>query len=94
MLGICICYFTVSIVMRTKDDFRFVIPYVEFAKQTKGARPLVLDTSAIVDGRIADLCEGRVFDALKRSIGNCEDAGTESDSAFPVLCEQTLLTQR
>jgi uncharacterized protein YacL len=63
MMGICICYFTISIVMRTKDDFRFVIPYVEFAKQTKGSRPLVLDTSAIVDGRIADLCESRLFDA-------------------------------
>ncbi len=63
MLGICICYFTVSIIMRTKDDFRFVVPYVEFAKQTKGARPLVLDTSAIVDGRIYDLCESRLFDA-------------------------------
>jgi uncharacterized protein YacL len=36
---------------------------VEFAKQTKGSRPLVLDTSAIVDGRIADLCESRLFDA-------------------------------
>lgn len=63
MLGICICYFTISVVMRTKDDFRFVVPYVEFAKQTKGARPLVLDTSAIVDGRISDLCESRLFDA-------------------------------
>jgi uncharacterized protein YacL len=63
MMGICICYFTISIVMRTKDDFRFVVPYVEFAKQTKGSRPLVLDTSAIVDGRIADLCESRLFDA-------------------------------
>ncbi len=63
MLGICVCYFTISIVMRTKDDFRFVVPYVEFAKQTKGSRPLVLDTSAIVDGRIADLCESRLFDA-------------------------------
>jgi uncharacterized protein YacL len=63
ILGICICYLTVSIVMRTKDDFRFVVPYVEFAKQTKGARPLILDTSAIVDGRIADLCEIRLFDA-------------------------------
>ncbi|MGE5297351.1 MAG: PIN/TRAM domain-containing protein, partial [Solirubrobacterales bacterium] len=30
---------------------------------TKGMRPLVLDTSAIVDGRIADLCESRLFDA-------------------------------
>jgi len=63
MLGICICYFTISIVMRTKDDFRFVIPYIAFDKRTKGMRPLVLDTSAIVDGRIADLCESRLFDA-------------------------------
>jgi len=63
MIGICICYLTISIVMRTKDDVRFVVPYVEFAKQTKGARPLVLDTSAIVDGRIADLCQSRLFDA-------------------------------
>jgi uncharacterized protein YacL len=63
MLGICICFLVVSIVMRTKDDVRFVIPYVEFAKQTKGARPLVLDTSVIIDGRIADLCHSRLFDA-------------------------------
>jgi uncharacterized protein YacL len=63
MLGICICYMTISIVMRTKDDVRFVIPYVEFSKQTKGARPLILDTSAIIDGRIVDLCHSRLFDA-------------------------------
>lgn len=63
IMGICICYLTISIVMRTKDDVRFVVPYVEFAKQTKGARPLILDTSAIVDGRIADLCQSRLFDA-------------------------------
>jgi uncharacterized protein YacL len=63
MLGICICFLTISIVMRTKDDVRFVIPYVEFAKQTKGARPLILDTSAIIDGRVADLCQSRLFDA-------------------------------
>ena len=63
VIGICLCYLTISIVMRTKDDVRFVIPYVEFAKQTKGSRPLVLDTSAIVDGRIADLCQSRLFDA-------------------------------
>ncbi len=63
ILGICICYLTISIVMRTKDDVRFVIPYVEFAKQTKGARPLILDTSAIIDGRIVDLCRSKLFDA-------------------------------
>ena len=63
VIGICMCYLTISVVMRTKDDIRFVIPYVVFAKQTKGARPLVLDTSAIVDGRIADLCKSKLFDS-------------------------------
>lgn len=63
VMGICICYLVISIVMRTKDDVRFVIPYVEFVKQIKGLRPLILDTSAIIDGRIADLCRSRLFDA-------------------------------
>ena len=63
IMAICICYLVISIVMRTKDDVRFVIPYVEFAKQTKGSRPLVLDTSAIIDGRIADLYRSKLFDA-------------------------------
>ncbi len=63
MMGICICYLVISIVIRTKDDVRFVVPYVEFAKQTKGARPLVLDTSAIIDGRIVDIYQSKLFDA-------------------------------
>jgi len=63
IIGISICYLVISFVVRTKDDFRFVIPYVEFQKQTKGARPLVLDTSVIIDGRIADLCQTKLFDA-------------------------------
>ena len=62
-LGISVCYLVISFIMRTKDDFRFVIPYVEFAKQTKGSRPLILDTSAIIDGRIVDLCHSKLFDA-------------------------------
>jgi uncharacterized protein YacL len=63
MLGISICFLIISIVIRTKDDVRFVIPYVEFTKQTKGTRPFVLDTSAIIDGRIADLYKSKLFDS-------------------------------
>ena len=48
--------------MQTKDEFRFIIPYVEFSKQVKGGRPLVLDTSVIIDGRIADICDTRFID--------------------------------
>jgi uncharacterized protein YacL len=63
MTGMCICYLTISIVIRTKDDFRFVIPYLEFSRQIKGLRPLVLDTSVIIDGRIADIANTRFFDS-------------------------------
>ncbi len=63
IMGLCICYLTISIVVRTKDDVRFVIPYVEFSRQTKGLRPMVLDTSVVIDGRIADIAETKLFDA-------------------------------
>ena len=59
MAGMCICYIVISIVIRTKDDIRFVIPYVEFSRQIKGLRPMVLDTSVIIDGRIADIAQTR-----------------------------------
>ena len=54
-VGIALCYLAVSIVITTKDDFRLIIPYVEFAKQVRGVRPLLLDTSALIDGRIEGL---------------------------------------
>ena len=61
-ITIVICYVCVSTLIQTKDDFRFIIPYMEFSKEVKGARPLVLDTSVIIDGRIADVAETRVLD--------------------------------
>jgi uncharacterized protein YacL len=61
IMVIC-CYITISTLLQTKDEFRFIIPYVEFSKQVKGGRPLVLDTSVIIDGRIADVCDTRLID--------------------------------
>src|SRR5262245_25560159 len=43
-LTLFMCYVCISVLLQTKDDFRFIIPYVEFSKEIKGARPLVLDT--------------------------------------------------
>ncbi|NOY43374.1 MAG: PIN domain-containing protein [Planctomycetes bacterium] len=62
ILGMILCYTCISILMQTKDDFRFIIPYVEFAKEIKGLKPYVLDTSVVIDGRIADVVETRVID--------------------------------
>jgi len=62
VLMIFICYICVSTLLQTKDDFRFIIPYMEFSKEVKGSRPLVLDTSVVIDGRIADVAETSVLD--------------------------------
>lgn len=62
ILGMVMCYTCISILMQTKDDFRFIIPYVEFAKEIKGLKPYVLDTSVVIDGRIADVVETHVID--------------------------------
>ncbi len=62
VLGMVLCYTCISILMQTKDDFRFIIPYVEFAKEIKGLKPYVLDTSVVIDGRIADVVETHVID--------------------------------
>ncbi len=57
-----LCYICVSVLLQTKDDFRFIIPYVEFSKEVKGIKPYILDTSVVIDGRIADVVETSIFD--------------------------------
>jgi uncharacterized protein YacL len=61
-LAVASCYLCVMVIYRTRDRFRFIIPYVEFQKEEKGARPVMIDTSAVIDGRLAELCETRLFD--------------------------------
>lgn len=63
LLGIALCYLGITTVLQTQDDFRLVIPYVEFSKQLRGAKPMVLDSSALIDARIADLCATGVLQA-------------------------------
>ncbi|MBS0191933.1 MAG: hypothetical protein U0573_04665 [Phycisphaerales bacterium] len=55
LLGIALAYLAVTTILQTQDDFRLVIPYVEFAKQMRGSKPLILDTSALIDARIVDI---------------------------------------
>jgi len=62
IMGMILCYTCISFLIQTKDDFRFIIPYVEFSKEVKGRKPYVLDTSVVIDGRIADLVETGILD--------------------------------
>ena len=62
VLGAVLCYTCISMLMQTKDDFRFIIPYVEFSKEVKGLKPMILDTSVVIDGRIADVIDTQILD--------------------------------
>ncbi len=62
VVAVIACYICISVLIQTKDDFRFLIPYVEFVRDVKGFKPLILDTSVIIDGRIEDLVATNIFD--------------------------------
>jgi uncharacterized protein YacL len=58
-------YIGIVLAMRSnKEDFSLIIPYVRFSPQNKPDNLLLLDTSVIIDGRIADLIEARLVDGL------------------------------
>jgi uncharacterized protein YacL len=58
-------YIGMVLAMRSnKEDFSLIIPYVRFASQNKPENPLVLDTSAIIDGRVAELIESNFLEGL------------------------------
>ncbi|HEY5910967.1 MAG TPA: TRAM domain-containing protein [Verrucomicrobiae bacterium] len=58
-------YIGIVLAMRSnKEDFSLIIPYVRFAPQNKPDNLLILDTSTIIDGRIADLIEANFIEGL------------------------------
>ncbi|HZF01264.1 MAG TPA: PIN domain-containing protein [Methylomirabilota bacterium] len=58
-------YIGMVLAMRSnKEDFSLIIPYVRFSPQNKPDNLLLLDTSVIIDGRIADLIETHLLEGL------------------------------
>jgi uncharacterized protein YacL len=58
-------YIGIVLAMRSnKEDFSLIIPYVRFAPQNKPDNLLLLDTSVIIDGRIADLIEANFLEGI------------------------------
>lgn len=55
ILILIFCYLGMVIAMRGKDEFNLVIPYVKFVRQDEREDVVLLDTSVIIDGRIADI---------------------------------------
>jgi uncharacterized protein YacL len=58
-------YIGMVLAMRSnKEDFALIIPYVRFTKQNKPDNLLLLDTSVIIDGRIAELIEANFLEGI------------------------------
>jgi len=57
ILILIFCYLGMVIAMRGKDEFNLIIPYVRFTRQAESDEIIVLDTSVIIDGRIADIAQ-------------------------------------
>jgi uncharacterized protein YacL len=61
LILIACCYISITIVLQTKSDFRFLLPYIDFSQRGTQEGGILLDTSAIIDGRIADIVDTRII---------------------------------
>lgn len=56
-LFLIITYLCTVIALRGRDEFNLVIPYVRFVPHEVDVPLIVVDTNALIDGRIARICE-------------------------------------
>jgi len=58
-------YIGIILAMRSnKEDFSLIIPYVRFRPQNQTDNLILLDTSVIIDGRVADLIEAHFLEGM------------------------------
>ncbi len=62
-LFIVVTYLCTVIALRGKDEFNLVIPYVRFVPHDVNVPLVVLDSSALIDGRIVRVCQTGFFSA-------------------------------
>jgi uncharacterized protein YacL len=56
-------YLGIVIALRGKDEFNLVIPYVRFVPHDVDVPLVVVDTSALIDGRVAKICAAGFINA-------------------------------
>ena len=79
------CYLGMAMALRGRDEFSVIIPYVRLARHDRGEEAYLVDTSAVIDGRIADLCKARFIEgrlAVPRFV--LKELQAVADSADPI----------
>ncbi|HDP16488.1 MAG TPA: hypothetical protein ENN16_01380 [Candidatus Omnitrophica bacterium] len=62
ILTLIFCYLGMIVAIRGRDEFNIIVPYVKFSRQDQKDEMVILDTSVIIDGRIADICNTKFLD--------------------------------
>jgi uncharacterized protein YacL len=62
ILTLVFCYLGMVLGLRGKDQFNIVIPYVRLHRQDQAQELIVMDTSAIIDGRIQDVLKTKFLE--------------------------------
>ncbi|MDD5019093.1 MAG: hypothetical protein PHS61_01570 [Candidatus Omnitrophica bacterium] len=63
LLTLSFAYLGMAIALRGRDEFNLIIPYVKFRRQDEKADTMILDTSAIIDGRVVDILKTSFVEA-------------------------------
>lgn len=58
-LYIIMMYFGAVVALRGKDEFNLIIPYVRFMPQKVESPLVIVDVSALIDGRVLGICQCR-----------------------------------
>lgn len=58
-LYIACMYLGVIMMLRSKSDFNLLIPYIRLVPQNNENPLIIVDSSALIDGRIAPICQSR-----------------------------------
>ncbi len=56
------CYICAVAALRGQDEFNLIIPYIRLTRKDRGEDSYLVDTSAIIDGRLLDLCRTRFIE--------------------------------
>lgn len=62
-LFVACMYLGAIVTLRSKDDFNLLIPYIRFVPSNVETPLIVVDISALIDGRIAPICQSRFITA-------------------------------
>ncbi len=63
ILTLIFSYLGAVMAIRGKDEFNVIIPYIRFKRQELKEEIVLIDTSAIIDGRIVDIYKTKFFEA-------------------------------